>query len=274
VESSVTELPIPVLAFGIFSAIMYAMYLVKRIWSFDLELRTERQKARRRYAEALNNARIIQDHYRELRAEREEAARRYAEIMKDACLIQAHLSQMLITEEQQGIGDVRPSRDHKYFEALIEDRLATQDYDEYQRIARHTISQGTLSSKQYRTLRSIEARAAVFGISRAQLLGANQAHLIGISRAELLNITIMSPEEYGKRLRAQTQMPPWALALLSADEATRCAQEWTAHLYQQVQEGEIREASIDRKRLARRAVVMAVTSRIRTAGLRLRRVRR
>jgi hypothetical protein len=70
--------------------------------------------------------------------------------------------------------------------------------------------------------------------------------------------------------RVRTDVPTCVLALLSIEEAKRYDQEWAAHLHQRVQEGEVREASIDRRRLIRRAIVMAMTKRVRRAGARLR----
>jgi len=70
--------------------------------------------------------------------------------------------------------------------------------------------------------------------------------------------------------RGRTDVPTCVLALLSIEEAKRYDQEWAAHLHQRVQEGEVREASIDRRRLIRRAIVMAMTKRVRRAGARVR----
>jgi len=70
-----------------------------------------------------------------------------------------------------------------------------------------------------------------------------------------------------------TDVPIWALALLGSEEAKRYAQEWAAHLDERVREGELREARIDRRRLTRSAIVMAMTTRLRTARGQLRRRR-
>jgi hypothetical protein len=79
----------------------------------------------------------------------------------------------------------------------------------------------------------------------------------GFFRSRVLNLQRRPP--------VKADVPIWALALLDEQDAKRYAQEWAAHLHQRVDDGEFREAKIDRQRLARRAIIMALTSRIRKA---------
>jgi hypothetical protein len=69
--------------------------------------------------------------------------------------------------------------------------------------------------------------------------------------------------------RVRNDVPLCVLALLTSDDAKRYNQEWAAHLHQRIQDGEIREARIDRRRLIRRAIVMAMTGRVHRARARL-----
>lgn len=54
-------------------------------------------------------------------------------------------------------------------------------------------------------------------------------------------------------------LPAWVLALLGPDEGPRYAEEWSAHLHDRIEDGEIHEARVDRRRLTRRALVLALT---------------
>jgi hypothetical protein len=63
--------------------------------------------------------------------------------------------------------------------------------------------------------------------------------------------------------RAPTDVPSWALRLMGSDDAQRYTWEWGAHLHQLVEEGELRQARHDRRRLALGAVTLAIALRVR-----------
>lgn len=58
-------------------------------------------------------------------------------------------------------------------------------------------------------------------------------------------------------------VPSWAIGLMNADDAQRYAFEWGAHLYQLVNEGQIKQARRDRRGLAFTAISLAVALRLR-----------
>jgi hypothetical protein len=58
-------------------------------------------------------------------------------------------------------------------------------------------------------------------------------------------------------------VPAWSLRLLNPEDAWRYKLEWSAHLYQLLEEGEDRQARIDRRRLALLAIALAVAPRAR-----------
>jgi hypothetical protein len=60
-----------------------------------------------------------------------------------------------------------------------------------------------------------------------------------------------------------TDVPSWALRLMGSDDAQRYTWEWGAHLHQLVEEGELRQARRDRRRLALGAITMAIALRVR-----------
>jgi len=97
----------------------------------------------------------------------------------------------------------------------------------------------------------------LFGITVA-CLGAIAAYVMhGLARKSLAT----SPE----RVATTTTVPIWPLALTSPDDATRYAAEWSAHLHERIQEGEIKQARRDRRRLIIAAVTLAVALRVRRA---------
>lgn len=61
----------------------------------------------------------------------------------------------------------------------------------------------------------------------------------------------------------RADIPTWALGLLAPEDAQRYAWEWGAHLHQLIEEGQTRQARIDRRRLALAAVTLAVALRVR-----------
>ncbi len=58
-------------------------------------------------------------------------------------------------------------------------------------------------------------------------------------------------------------VPTWSLRLLNPEDARRYGLEWSAHLHQLLEEGEERQARIDRRRLALLAVALGVALRAR-----------
>jgi hypothetical protein len=61
----------------------------------------------------------------------------------------------------------------------------------------------------------------------------------------------------------RSDVPRWALGLLASEDAERYRIEWGAHLHQLVEDGELRQARRDRRRLAIGAVTLAVALRVR-----------
>jgi hypothetical protein len=60
-------------------------------------------------------------------------------------------------------------------------------------------------------------------------------------------------------------IPTWATSLMPAADARRYAWEWGAHLYQLIEEGQLRQARRDRRVLALAGLLMAVALRARRA---------
>jgi hypothetical protein len=89
--------------------------------------------------------------------------------------------------------------------------------------------------------------------------------------ATLGSLRSLLPQRPARSRPVRTDIPRWALVCLG-EEAERYAREWAAHLHERVEDGEIREAKRDRRRLVRRAVAMGLSSQLRTVG-RLRRKR-
>lgn len=63
----------------------------------------------------------------------------------------------------------------------------------------------------------------------------------------------------------QAHVPTVALVLFQAPDAQRYAAEWSAHLHQLIEDGELPQAKRDRRRLAFAAITLAVVLRIRRA---------
>jgi DNA-binding transcriptional MerR regulator len=61
------------------------------------------------------------------------------------------------------------------------------------------------------------------------------------------------------------KIPSWAMRLMASEDAERYTQEWGAHLYQLIEEGELRQARRDRRRLVLAAITLAVALRVRRA---------
>jgi|HubBroStandDraft_3_1064219.scaffolds.fasta_scaffold12454_5 hypothetical protein len=71
-----------------------------------------------------------------------------------------------------------------------------------------------------------------------------------------------------RRHAPQNTVPSWAFLLLTSDDAQRYKWEWGDHLRQLIEDDEIKQARIDRRRLARAAIFLAIVLRIRrTLGL-------
>jgi hypothetical protein len=70
----------------------------------------------------------------------------------------------------------------------------------------------------------------------------------------------------GKRSRTPVpDIPSWAFTLMATQDAQRYAREWGAHLHQLIEEGALRQARRDRRRLALAAITLAVALRVRRA---------
>jgi hypothetical protein len=79
-------------------------------------------------------------------------------------------------------------------------------------------------------------------------------------------VTLRSRRGWGRRNRmVRTSVPTWALRLFNPIDAQRYSREWGAHLYQLVEEGDIKQARIDRLCLMCAAVFLALALRVRRA---------
>jgi hypothetical protein len=79
-------------------------------------------------------------------------------------------------------------------------------------------------------------------------------------------VTLGSKRPRTRRNRVvKTSVPTWPLRLFDPIDAQRYTREWGAHLYQLVEEGDIKRARIDRRRLAFAAVFLALALRVRRA---------
>jgi hypothetical protein len=73
-----------------------------------------------------------------------------------------------------------------------------------------------------------------------------------------------------RREQRNTTVPSWALSLFTPEDARRYDCEGSAHLHQLVDEGQVVQARIDRRRLALSAIVLAIALRIRQRTNRIR----
>lgn len=68
-----------------------------------------------------------------------------------------------------------------------------------------------------------------------------------------------------RRHAPQNTVPSWAFLLLTPDDAQRYKWEWSDHLRQLIEDGEAKQARIDRRRLALAAIFLAIVLRARRA---------
>jgi hypothetical protein len=79
-------------------------------------------------------------------------------------------------------------------------------------------------------------------------------------------VTLRSRRRWRRRDRmVRTSVPTWALRLFNPLDAQRYSREWGAHLYQLVEEGDIKQARIDRRCLVCATVFLALALRVRRA---------
>lgn len=79
-------------------------------------------------------------------------------------------------------------------------------------------------------------------------------------------VTIRSRSRWRRRDRVvRTSVPIWALRLFDPIDVQRYSREWSAHLYQLVEEGDLKRARIDRRRLMYAAIFLALALRVRRA---------
>jgi RNA polymerase sigma factor (sigma-70 family) len=107
-------------------------------------------------------------------------------------------------------------------------------------------------SEEYEELVSVER----LGVSRAGV----ESTLFRARRR--LSEKLLSKDDVMPRHRARTDIPPWALALLDGEVADRCAREWAAHLHERIADDELRDARADRRAFVRYALVLAITTRV------------
>jgi hypothetical protein len=165
------------------------IYVIKRVYIFDLELRTHRAKARERYRDTLAR-------------------------------------------------EVSPNS----FDEMAERLASFQPLDDASRVGKIGNAAGRFLLLPIALARAVADSWGPFTQELAEWVRSRGTHL-------------------GPR----TEVPPWALALLDPEDAERYALEWAAHLHQRVIDGEIRAARMDRRRLIRLALMMAVMSGVRRA---------
>lgn len=101
----------------------------------------------------------------------------------------------------------------------------------------------------------VEAKADPGQAVKVAIAPRTDAFLLQLMRG----LRIGKPRSHAPR----PDVPKWALGLLAAEDAHRYGWEWGAHLLQLVEEGELRQARRDRRRLAFSAIALAVALRVR-----------
>lgn len=123
--------------------------------------------------------------------------------------------------------------------------VATESPDAVVAVALLVIAMAAGAAVIYRTLAEVAERHRAGGSARIRL-ETSEAHQPRDGRA--------APE--------LATLPAWVLALLGPGEGRRYAEEWSAHLHHRIEDGQIHEARVDRRRIARRALVLALTGTV------------
>jgi hypothetical protein len=213
------------------------MYIAKRLATFDLELRTLREEARLRHLRASNRMRSF------AQAQLSTFDHDRANTHQRAPAVRIKVNQEIDCSSALIDPSVRARAEH-ILKSLAD--ITAKDLAEHELFA----NSGTLPREahdEFATNRS--------GIARTVALTRDRWR-----RRQLDRLLCARANQQTQAVIAE--VPLWALALLGGEEAKRYAQEWAAHLRQRIDEGELRAARVDRRRLARRAIVMAVTRRV------------
>lgn len=224
----------------------FILYAIKRLAGFDLELRAHRERLRVQYLEAAREAR--------------EAGRVPAAEARHAVLAARHA----VLKAQQAALDARPTVQGARHGLVALPRTLGAILDAVQSTVGEIVR--TLPSTLGEVLRSLwEIVCTLPSIlwETGRAVGTE-----GVRTLASLE-SLLPWRRTGTRLGVRTDIPRWALALLG-DDGERYAREWAAHLHERVEDGEIREARRDRRRLVRRAPAIALSTRLRA----IRRLRR
>lgn len=131
-------------------------------------------------------------------------------------------------------------------------------------IARIDGSPSNLADVRYRARQIAEGRRDVPPGLRKYLQN-RRLNLYRTAQFEKV-VTLRSKPRWRRRDRGvRTSVPTWALQLFDPIDVQRYSQEWNAHLYQLVEEGDLKQARIDRRRLVYAAVFLALALRVRRA---------
>jgi RNA polymerase sigma factor (sigma-70 family) len=231
------------------------LYAIKRLSSFDLEIRAQRERQRAHY--------LAQFH---LRASLERLAG------TDDALGSAHhgrlasvggapddaIAACLSIDDLRGMFGGLSQQHHDILVMREFEGLSYREIGERLGMSRAGVESTLFRarrrlSKEYEELANVER----LGVSRAGV----QSTLFRARRR--LSEKFLPKDEVMLRHRARTDIPPWALALLDCEVAERCAREWAAHLHERVEHGELREARADRRAFVRYALILTITSRVR-----------
>jgi hypothetical protein len=121
---------------------------------------------------------------------------------------------------------------------------------------------GELTRSQLRAL-TANPQAQAFILRYGPRLTSTELGILADTPEFWIDATVYFESVDRTYLEAGASVPAWSLRLLNPEDAWRYKMEWSAHLYQLLEEGEERQARIDRRRLALLAVALAVALRAR-----------
>jgi hypothetical protein len=121
---------------------------------------------------------------------------------------------------------------------------------------------GELTSSQLRALTS-NHQAQAFLLRYGQRLTSTELGILADTPEFWIGATAYFESVDQAYLGEVATVPAWSLRLLNPEDAWRYKLEWSAHLYQLLEEGEEKQAHIDRRRLALMAIALAIALRAR-----------
>jgi hypothetical protein len=123
--------------------------------------------------------------------------------------------------------------------------------EEFRRAIEQQIREGALSL----AVRSVAEQASTFeAVARASKAAGRSSRSVGLRT---------SRPARRSRPAVAASIPSWATRLMPAADARRYTWEWGAHLYQLVEEGQLKQARRDRRMLALAGLLMAMALRAR-----------